>query len=65
LVADIASHLKEDPGLVRSSLTPLVRDGYLKRRRIIGLAEPTLGMGQRYHVQKMLEIRLGERKLGE
>lgn len=63
MIADVAKHLKLESGPVRSSIKILVRDGYLATKTIKGLAEPTLSMGQRYHVQKFVEIRLGKKRI--
>lgn len=62
LLADIASHIKDTTAVVRAGIKPLVTKGYLAKRMIFGIAEPTLGMG-RGHLQKLVEVRAGKRKL--
>jgi DeoR/GlpR family transcriptional regulator of sugar metabolism len=65
LVADIAKHLKEETAIVRAALKRLIEKRYLTKRRIMGLAAPTLGGIGKYHCQRMIEIRIGDRKLDE
>jgi predicted ArsR family transcriptional regulator len=65
LYGDVAKHIRDDVTVVRTSIKYLVARGYIKKRTIFGWADATLGMGDRGHTQKMVELHPGARKLGE